>query len=139
MTSTQRPIVFLYDRHATPTRVILLMRLELCRMHCEEQGWELAGEWVDDGDDALIDDRRPQFDRLVARMNWVSHGTKRPLICLIHDWNRLSFDHDSRARFIRRIDLAGGWIETPDGETSRSQDRHRGLITTPPSPEANIR
>jgi hypothetical protein len=135
----QRPLVFLYDRHATPTRVILLMRLELCRMHCEEQGWELAGEWIDEGDEALIDERRPQFDQLAARMNWVRHGTKRPLICLIHDWDRLSYNRASRARFVRRIDLAGGWIETADGETNKPKDRRRGLLTAPSGPEADAR
>jgi hypothetical protein len=137
VTADLKPLVFLYDRHATPTRVILLLRLEACRMHCEEHGWELVGEWVDDGEEALIDDRRPAFDRLVARMNWARHNVKRPLICLVHDWDRFSYDRGSRGRFIRRIDIAGGWIETIGGETSRPEERHRGPITTQPGPGAD--
>jgi hypothetical protein len=135
----QRPIAFIYDRHCTPTRAILLLRLEVCRMYCEQQGWELVGEWIDEGDEALLDERRTQFERLAARMNWVRHGTKRPLVCLVHDWDRLSFDRASRSRFVRRIDLAGGWIETIVGETSKPEERRRGLLTAAPGPEADTR
>lgn len=44
MTPDQPTVAFIYDRHATPTKGILLLRLGACREYAEEQRWEIAGE-----------------------------------------------------------------------------------------------
>lgn len=135
--TTKRPFVLLYDRHATRTRTILDLRLEACRAYAKKQGWPIVGEWIDLGDHALLDDPRPEFHQLILRL-WHAHRlSDRPVVVLIHDWDRLSHARAQQAIFSRRVELAGGWIETIAGETSRPAGRHRGLLTATRGPEAD--
>lgn len=135
--SIPTPLAFVYDRHATTTRVILQLRLEECRDYAEAKGWPIVGEWIDLGDHALLDDRRPEFDQCLARLLAAHRQGDQPVVMLVHDWDRLSFDRAQRAIYSRRVELAGGWIETIIGETSKPHDRHRGLLTAAPGPEAD--
>src|SRR5690348_4192326 len=130
------PLAFVYDRHATRTRAILQLRLEACRAYAEAKGWPIVGEWIDIGDHALLDEKRPEFDECLARL-LAAHDGGQPVVILVHDWDRLSHDRAQRAIYSRRVELAGGWIETTAGQTSRPADRHRGLLTAAPGPEAD--
>jgi hypothetical protein len=107
------PLVFIYDRHTTRARAILDLRLEGCQNWAAAKGYEIAGRWVDLGDDALTDVSRPRFDEMLAFMAEMSEG--RTLICLIHHWDRFT-RYGDRAEYQRRIALAGGHIETPSGD-----------------------
>jgi hypothetical protein len=109
-------ITFLYDRHAAPTKVALEARINLARAYAAEQGWPIAGYWLDVGDDALGDTDRPALRMLCNTMR--SNG-QRPMVCLIADWDRLARDPDARTRLRLRIRDAGGWTATVDGQDDR--------------------
>ncbi|MEU1630376.1 recombinase family protein [Streptomyces sp. NPDC020096] len=113
------PQAFIYDRRSTPTLGVLLARLMVCREYAAERGWELVGEWVDEDDNALTD-RRPEFDRLIGKMLG-AHRDGREVICLVNDFDRLSHNQEIQTRFIKRVHLAGGWVETIVGD--RSDDK----------------
>ncbi|MBV9022939.1 MAG: recombinase family protein [Streptomycetaceae bacterium] len=126
---TTRPLAFIYDRHATEDTTVLEMRLKACAKYVSAQGWGFGGWWVDKGDDALTDDRRPAFDILLHTLQATS--ADHPRVCLVHDFERLSRDDQARRIFTRRILLTGGWGETTRGETTKPGDNKRGLLTTP--------
>jgi DNA invertase Pin-like site-specific DNA recombinase len=130
-TEQPKPVAFIYDRHATPTKGILLLRLAACREYVEQEGYELAGEWVDDGHHALTDDNRPQFDAMHDAL-LAAHQAGRKVVCVVLDWDRISRDRWNLAIFARRITLAGGWVETIAGETTKPEDARRGLLTAAP-------
>jgi DNA invertase Pin-like site-specific DNA recombinase len=109
------PLAFVYDRHASPTPGVLTLRLDLCRLRANEQGWEVAGEWVDRGDAALSDGHRPEFDRMLAAMREASRSG-RTVLCLVADWYRLSRDTATERGFRARIATAGGYTATGAGE-----------------------
>jgi hypothetical protein len=134
-TAASRPLAFIYDRHATEDSTVLEMRLKACAKYVSSQGWGFGGWWVDKGDDALTNDRRPAFDILLRALQ--ATGSSYPRVCLVHDFERLSRDDQTRRLFARRVLLAGGWVETTSGETTKPGDRHHGLITTPPGPGAD--
>ncbi|MFJ2111233.1 recombinase family protein [Streptomyces sp. NPDC087850] len=111
------PLVFIYDRHPGQRRAILDLRLDGCQNWAAAQRWEIAGRWVDLGDDALTDDRRPGFDELVSFMAEIPGD--RTKICLVHHWERLTH-HGDRADFQRRVREAGGFIATTFGEDDQA-------------------
>lgn len=113
--TAQPPLVFLYDRHASPTVTILLLRLQSCRMRAEELGWQVAGEFVDEGDDALTDAHRPKFDRMLAAMR-AEATAGRQVVTMVSDWYRLSRDLETEKAFRARITTAGGYTATATGE-----------------------
>ncbi|HCA87534.1 MAG TPA: hypothetical protein DEQ61_19940 [Streptomyces sp.] len=120
------PLAFIYDRCATDRKVILRLRLDACRAQAEELGWEIAGEWVDDGDNALTNDRRPAFDSMCDVM--AEYGRARLVLCLVHDWDRIARDGIASSVLRRRVMLAGGHCETASGE---SDDHAPGALATP--------
>ncbi len=122
------PLAFIYDRHASRTIAVLLLRLTACQEYAEEQGWEIAGKWYDHGDHALLDDHRPKFDRMVRALE-AAHRLGREVVCLIIHWDRLSRDDWNRRVFVRKVTLAGGWVETITGETSKDTS---GRLTKAP-------
>lgn len=126
-TQQSPPMAFIYDRRTTPTKGIMVMRLQACHGHAEERGYEIAGEWYDEGDGALVD-RRPQFSQLIARMRDASQ-CGRQAVCLVNDFDRLSHDSELRRQFIRRVHLAGGWVEDILGDRS---DQRTGRLTGMP-------
>ena len=109
------PLAFVYDRHASPTEAVLTLRLDLCRLHATEQGWELAGEWVDRGDAALSDGHRPAFDELLQKLREVRQAG-RAVVCLVADWHRLSRDAGAERAFRARVATAGGYTATCSGD-----------------------
>ncbi|MCM2390211.1 recombinase family protein [Streptomyces albipurpureus] len=117
---------FIYDRHATLNTVALDDRLKRCREYAQEHGYRVAGMWLDLGDHAL-GHHRPEFQNLCRAMA----GTSGRVICLVHDWDRLSRDASQSAVMRRCIEHAGGYSETADGETDEPLERLRGLLTTP--------
>nr|WSZ99595.1 recombinase family protein [Streptomyces sp. NBC_00857] len=117
MSDTDRPLAFIYDRHATErSRGMLDLRLEGCRNWAALQRWDVAGAWVDLGDHALTDDHRPQFDVLCTAMTL--HAAERTAICLIHNWERLT--RNNRATYQRRVAAAGGYTATAFGENDQT-------------------
>lgn len=135
MTDQPQPIVYVYDRHAhdreTADNVLELQkRLEVCAEYAVERGWAFGGWSVDKGDDALTD-RRPAFDTLLRTMQ---AAAGRPRVCLVHDWGRLSHDRDAREQMIRRVLLAGGWVETCDGEKRTPGDGQTQIGRPAPGP-----
>ncbi|AXG77626.1 recombinase family protein [Streptomyces paludis] len=109
-TAEPPPLVFLYDRHpGLRARAILNLRLDGCQNWAAARHWEIAGRWVDLGDDALTDHRRPGFDELVTFMAEIPGD--RTKICLVHHWERLT-RHGDRADYQRRVREAGGYIAT---------------------------
>jgi hypothetical protein len=129
VTTDQKPLAFIYDRHATENTTVLEMRLKACAKYVSANGWGFGGWWVDKGDDALTDDRRPAFDILLRTLQ--ATGSNHPRVCLVHNWERLSRDYEARRTFARRILLVGGWVETTSGETTKPGDNRCGLLTTP--------
>lgn len=127
MISPRRPLAFLYDRRDTPTRAVTLVRIETCRQYADAQGWDVAGDWIDEGEAALTD-RRPEFDILISKMLGAHRGG-REVVCLVTDFGRLSSNPETRARFVKRVHLVGGRIETIAGE--RSDDRTGRLTGAP--------
>jgi hypothetical protein len=120
-----RPLAFIYDRHAAPTKGALSVRLEKIRAYAAAEGLQIAGWFLDEKSDALSDTYRPALTALCNAMR--SHGS-RPMICLIHDWDRLSRDNVALALLRRKVSLAGGWTATIDGEDDRTPlaELHRG-------------
>lgn len=108
-------LAFIYDRQTSPTAGILVMRLEACRLWARDAGWEVAGEWVDQGIGALRDDDRPAFDRLTEAMRAAAEAGWTP-VCLVADWPRLSRDTEAEAGFRARVKTAGGYTATAVGE-----------------------
>jgi hypothetical protein len=111
-----RPIAFIYDRHAAPTKTALEARIEAARDYAVAQGWPIGGYWLDVGDDALGDHDRPALRALCNTMR--AHGSL-PMVCLIYDWDRLARDPEARTRLRNRIALAGGWTATVGGQNDR--------------------
>ncbi|WP_329315420.1 recombinase family protein [Streptomyces sp. NBC_01262] len=118
MGTENQTLAFIYDRILTPTRGILELRLGLCREYAAEERWELAGEWVDEGDAALEDDNRPQFDALIIALV-AATATGRTVVVLVADWDRFSRDAEASARLRYRVRLAGSWCQTVTGESDR--------------------
>ncbi|MFJ2212647.1 hypothetical protein ACIQVO_17330 [Streptomyces sp. NPDC101062] len=115
------PLVFIYDRHGSHrARGTLDLRLEGCQSWAARKRWEIAGRWVDLGDQALTDHDRPKFNELTLFMREVSELTPdRTLVCLVHHWDRLT-RHGDRAEYQRRIALAGGHTETTFGDDDQA-------------------
>lgn len=126
--TAEPPLAFLYDRKTSPTDAILLLRLRSCRMRAEEVGWQVAGEFIDEGDDALGGaHHRPRFDQMLAAMRVEAKGGRR-VVCLVADWYRLSRDADTERAFRARITTAGGYTATATGEDDQP-GRGRGRVT----------
>ena len=121
-----RPRAFIYDRHATTSTVILDIRLDRCRAYAESRGWEIAGTWLDLGDNAL-GDHRPQFDALCVAMDRAAG----PIVCLVDDWDRLTRDAGQSSVMRHRIGQAGGHTITADGESDAPAEKARGRLCTP--------
>ncbi|MCX4581981.1 recombinase family protein [Streptomyces sp. NBC_01481] len=127
MTQTgERVRAFVYDRHATMSTVILDIRLDRCRAYAESRCWEIAGIWLDVGDDAL-GDHRPQFDALCVAMDR-AHG---PIVCLVDDWDRLTRDTSQSSVMRHRIAQAGGHCVTAEGESDAPAEKARVRLCTP--------
>lgn len=107
----ERMRAFLYDRHATTITAALDIRLDRCRAYAEQQGWQIAGIWIDLGDHALAD-ARPQFSALCR----VMAATPGPVVCLVHDFDRLNRAAGHRAVMRRRIATAGGCCAAASGD-----------------------
>lgn len=110
-------------------QAILDIRLETCRKRAAELGWEFAGEWVDEGENALTNDHRPRFDGMCAAM--AQYAGQRPVHCLVEDWDRIARDGVAGAVLRRRVSLADGDCETAHGENDTPAEHARGLLTTP--------
>lgn len=121
-----RPRAFIYDRHATSSTAILDIRLDRCRAYAESQGWELAGIWIDLGDNALSD-HRPEFHALCLAMR----AEPGPAVCLVDDWDRIARDASISATMRRRVGQAGGHCETVGGESDAPEEKARGRLCTP--------
>ncbi|WP_032918165.1 recombinase family protein [Streptomyces rimosus] len=119
---TPSPLAFLYDRNATRSHAILDMRLDGCRTYAARRGWQVAGQWVDRGDDA-INAVRPRFGALLELMN--REVRIRPVICLVHSWGRLAHDSALRSALQQRVAQAGGHCATTFDE---SDDRTRPAL-----------
>ncbi|MFJ9029831.1 recombinase family protein [Streptomyces sp. NPDC102274] len=118
------PLVFIYDRHATEHRAPLDLRLDGCRNWAELHGWEIAGIWLDLGDNALTDGRRPQFDGLCGAM--ALYAGSREVLCLVHTWDRLTRT-GALPGYLRRVAAAGGYTVTGLGEDDRQALAAEGL------------
>lgn len=131
MTTHQTPLAFIYDRSTTENTTELERRLTACGEYVTTQGWGFGGWWVDNGDYALTNDRRPAYDALLRTMRAAGTG---PRVCLVHDWDRLSRDMQARGLMTRRVLLLDGWVETCAGEkrTPGGEDPHKGQLTQAP-------
>lgn len=127
MTSPEAKLrAFIYDRHVTTSTVILDIRLDRCRAYAESNGWEIAGTWLDVGDDAL-GNHRPQFDGLCAAMS-LEPG---PVVCLVDGWDRFTRDASQSAVMRHRVGQAGGHCVTAGGESDAPAEKARGRLCTP--------
>ncbi|MEV8395288.1 MULTISPECIES: hypothetical protein [unclassified Streptomyces] len=116
MSTASPPLAFIYDRHATERRDPLDLRLDGCRNWAALHGWEIAGIWLDLGDNALTDGHRPQFDGLCGAM--ALYTSSREALCLVHTWQRLTRT-DARPEYQRKVAAAGGYTATCLGEDDR--------------------
>ncbi|MEU3538472.1 hypothetical protein [Streptomyces paromomycinus] len=113
-TVTPSPLVFIYDRNATRSSAILDLRLSGCVNYADRHGWQIAGLWVDRGDNALSR-TRPHFSALVETMR-VQAG-RRATICLVHHWCRLAHDEAQRRALQQRVARAHGCTATTFGDS----------------------
>ncbi|MFJ3948962.1 hypothetical protein ACIPXV_02685 [Streptomyces libani] len=116
MSESMAPVAFVYDRCASRTVRHLEMRLLGCDSYVDRMGWSMAGRWIDRGDDALTV-QRPKLVALLDAMQ--EAAAAREVLCLVHNWGRLSADGPERLAFQTRIVRAGGWSETTFGESDR--------------------
>lgn len=109
------PLAFVYDRcSARWSQRHLDMRLMGCHAYADRKGWGLAGRWLDLGDNALSTDR-PQLGILIDVMR--EAAPRRTVLCLVHNWGRLSADPVERLVLQKRIARAGGRAATTFGES----------------------
>ncbi|WP_238783026.1 recombinase family protein [Streptomyces monomycini] len=109
-----RPLAFIYDRNATRSHVVLDMRLEGCLTYARRHDWQVADQWIDRGDDAL-GSRRPRFTALLEIMR--TQARIRPVLCLVHTWDRLAHDGELRIALQQRVAQAGGYVATTFDES----------------------
>ncbi|MFG2226933.1 hypothetical protein [Streptomyces sp. NPDC048644] len=113
---------YVYDRTAAHrSRRLLDQRLLGCRNTAERYGWQVVGVWIDRGADALreLPAQRPEFLKLVRQLTADGRALGRPVVCLVHNWDRLSADHAVRPAFQRHIAGAGGHTATTFEESDR--------------------
>jgi DNA invertase Pin-like site-specific DNA recombinase len=132
VSSSVQPVVFIYDRAVSATaqsRVALHLRLRACHTLAVSQEWAIGGWYVDTGEEALSDNRRPALDRaLMVLQREMPYGRERYL--LVHDWDRLSRSPKVQLVISRRTRLAGGMVCTVAGPTDeRARQGHaRDLV-----------
>ncbi|MEU7594939.1 recombinase family protein [Streptomyces sp. NPDC039022] len=126
MTTTSTPLAFIYDRNATRSHTILDMRLDGCRTYATRRGWQIADQWVDRGDDALAD-VRPRLGALLEIM--AREARIRPVLCLVHSWDRLAHDSALRSALQQRVAMAGGFTATTFEESD--ERAHAVLVGRP--------
>ncbi|MEU6173961.1 recombinase family protein [Streptantibioticus parmotrematis] len=114
---TESPVAYVYDRHATRAIGMLNARMDACTIYMEAKGWRGGGRWLDVGDDALSDDRRPAYDALLRTVHAAGSDVRR--VVLVHDWDRLSRDPAACGLLTRRVLTLGAWVETTFGEQRR--------------------
>lgn len=114
--SAPAPVAFIYDRCASRSYRQLEMRMTGCDGYADRMGWVPAGRWIDLGEDALTA-QRPKFGALLEAMQ--ERAAEGEVLCLVHNWGRLSADGPERLAFQTRIVKAGGWSETTFGESDR--------------------
>lgn len=116
MSLAPAPVAFVYDRCASRFVRHLEVRLLGCDSYVDRMGWSMAGRWIDLGEDALTA-QRPKLVALLGAMQ--EAAAEREVLCLVHNWGRLSADDTERLAFQTRIVNAGGWSETTFGESDR--------------------
>jgi DNA invertase Pin-like site-specific DNA recombinase len=132
---TTKPLAFIYDRHATANKVILQLRLEACAQYVEARGWDIGGWFLDTGDDALSNDKRPSFNAMLNTLRSAGADTRR--VVLVNDWDRLTRDREACGLFTSRVLQSGGWVETCRGEQRTPDGRYTqvGRLTSGPITE----
>jgi hypothetical protein len=132
MTTDQSPLAFIYDRCATANTAVLERRLQVCREYVTAHGWGFGGWWLDRGGQALTNDQRPAFDRLLDTMRSTPLST--PRVCLIQDWGRFAHSFEGREQLTRRVLALRGWVQTCGGDTRTSDGRQmqRGRLSDGP-------
>lgn len=115
---TAAGLAFIYDRPTGSTpgtaRALIAARVAACRLWAEERGYDLAGEWVEED----ASEERPRFQAMVSMLR--VHAERRPVLCLVNNWDRLHVEPRLQQAYARRVQRAGGWTETAAGETTRS-------------------
>ncbi len=99
--------------------------------YAEANGYEVAGEWYDEGDNALLPNRREQFAALLDELNQARVLRGREVLVLLFDWQRLGHQAEDRPRFARRVVAYGGRVETIAG--ARTDRPQRGQLTQCPT------
>ncbi|MBY8887884.1 recombinase family protein [Streptomyces sp. PTM05] len=129
---TAATVAYLYDRHATTATGMLNARMDACTAYLEAKGWAGGGRWLDVGDDALSDDRRPAFDTMLNAIH--AAGTAVERVVLVPDWDRLSRNPAACGLLTRRVLLLGAWVETTLGEQRRpgASSIHRAQLNGAP-------
>lgn len=112
--SGAQPLAFIYDRNATRSHAILDLRLEGCRTYARRHGWQVADAWIDRGDEAL-GSGRPRLTALLEIMR--TQARIRPVLCLVHTWDRLAHDGELRIALQQRVAQAGGYVATTFDES----------------------
>ncbi|AZM46012.1 hypothetical protein DMB38_09435 [Streptomyces sp. WAC 06738] len=127
-THPPRPtLAFIYDRHATLTTAALDERIVRCRRYAAEQGWVVAGEWVDRGDQALCAWQRAQWGMLVYAMRQAADSA----VCLVATWDRISWDRGDSAILRHAVHRAGGYCVTTAGENDLELSHGRITVSAP--------
>ncbi|MFG2225402.1 hypothetical protein [Streptomyces sp. NPDC048644] len=126
------PCVYVYDRTAAyRSRRLLDQRLLGCRNTVDQYGGDIVGVWVDRGSDALgeLPLDRPEFQSLVWQMAADGRALGRPMVCLVHNWDRLTADHTVRPAFQRCVSVAGGHTATTFGALTDTAPWMAGAAT----------
>ncbi|MFF3276019.1 recombinase family protein [Streptomyces chrestomyceticus] len=114
--TTPPPLAFIYDRNIATSSPYLALRLNGCDHYAHlRHGWQVAGVWIDRGQDALDPVHRPEFSALLEIMK--TQAGRRPVICLVHTWDRLARDPDQRIALQQRVAQVGGYCATTFDES----------------------
>ncbi|MEU8827755.1 recombinase family protein [Streptomyces sp. NPDC048636] len=95
---------YIYDRETTSADNAD-ERIAVCRDYAARMGWNVAGQWVDRGDNA-VSARRMQWVGMLAAMDFETPG--RQPVCLVASWDRIARDASLRAEFRQMVSKING-------------------------------
>jgi len=102
MSKVVPPLVFVYDREISGDTDSPESRVRACRDYAKRMGWEVAGQWLEQGDS----ENRLVWRGMVAAMEF--QGKDRTSVCLVATWRRIGTDPNDRDTLRLSVLEAGG-------------------------------
>ncbi|MBL1096709.1 recombinase family protein [Streptomyces coffeae] len=112
MDDGKRAIAYIYDREITSADNAD-PRITICRAYAAELGWQVAGQWVDRGENA-VSPRRRAWVGMLAAMEHEAQGAQP--VCLVASWDRIARDDMVRAELRQMVSkIDGVCVSVVDG------------------------